>query len=73
MPRARPVESVLWWMAAIPATAVIVVGFGVPLLQSLAASFVRDGRMTLANYGWCTGCTGRTSSTRCWWPSPVSP
>ncbi|MDR7555372.1 MAG: sugar ABC transporter permease [Armatimonadota bacterium] len=50
VPRARPVEQLLWWMAAVPATAVIVVGFGVPLLQSLAASFVRDGRITLANY-----------------------
>ncbi len=50
MPRARPVEQLLWWAAAVPATAVILVGFGVPLLQSLAASFVRDGQVTLANY-----------------------
>lgn len=37
-------------MAAVPATAAILVGFGVPLLQSLAASFMREGEPTLANY-----------------------
>lgn len=37
-------------MAAVPATAVILVGFGVPLLQSLTASLVREGHLTLANY-----------------------
>lgn len=50
MSRARPLEQILWWMAAVPATAVIAVGFGVPLLQSLVASFVREGHLTLANY-----------------------
>ena len=50
MPRARPVEQILWWVAAVPATAVILAGFGVPLLQSLLASFVREGQPTLANY-----------------------
>lgn len=50
MPRARPIEQLLWWAAALPATAVLVIGFGVPLIQSLVASFLRDGHLTLANY-----------------------
>ncbi len=48
--RARPLEQALWWLAALPAIAVILIGFGFPLLQSLTASFMRDGNWTLANY-----------------------
>lgn len=50
MPRVRPVEQVAWYLAAVPATAIIVVGFGFPLIQSFVASFVRDGQVSLANY-----------------------
>jgi ABC-type sugar transport system permease subunit len=50
MPRARAGERALWWLAAVPAVAVILVGFGLPLAQSVAASFVREGRVGLANY-----------------------
>lgn len=50
MNAARPAEQLLWWLAAIPATMVIIVGFGFPLVQSLVASFTRDGVLTLANY-----------------------
>ncbi len=46
----RPVEQALWWLAAVPATMVIVVGFGFPLVQSVVASFTREGVLTLANY-----------------------
>lgn len=46
----RSVERVLWWLAAVPAVGVILVGFGLPLVQSVAASFVREGQVGLANY-----------------------
>jgi ABC-type sugar transport system permease subunit len=39
-----------WTLAALPAVLVLLVTFGLPLAQSLAASFVRDGRPTLENY-----------------------
>lgn len=43
-------ERWAWTLATVPAVAVLVVGFGIPLLQSLAGSFVREGRVTLENY-----------------------
>lgn len=43
-------ERWAWGLAAVPAVAALAVTFGLPLLQSLAASFVRDGRVTLENY-----------------------
>ncbi|MFN3285578.1 MAG: ABC transporter permease [bacterium] len=43
-------ERWAWGLATLPAVAVLGVAFGLPLLQSLVASFVRDGRVTLENY-----------------------
>ncbi len=43
-------ERWAWGLATLPAVAVLVVAFGLPLLQSLVASFFRDGRPTLENY-----------------------
>lgn len=46
----RPVEQLLWWIAAVPAVAVTVLIFCLPLAQSLIYSFMREGQFTFANY-----------------------
>jgi ABC-type sugar transport system permease subunit len=48
--QARPVEQLLWWLAAVPAIAVIVLIFCLPLAQSLVYSFLREGQFSFANY-----------------------
>jgi putative spermidine/putrescine transport system permease protein len=46
----RGVERWVWGLAVLPAVMVLLGVFCVPLLQSLVASFSREGRWTLENY-----------------------
>ncbi|MCS7236490.1 MAG: sugar ABC transporter permease [Armatimonadota bacterium] len=43
-------ERWAWGLATVPAVGVLVAAFGLPLLQSVGASFVREGRFTWENY-----------------------